>query len=205
MKRLVSLGLVALCLALAAARPARADAPQDSIFDRATTIRGEVYRSTASPDDLRRADDLMAEALRLILSSGGSNADCIGFAYQKYYVDYSASVSQDKAAAACRLVADEAVAEFLWAKFYIDYSSSVAMDKAADGASRGVTGKLPIVQFAWSKYYVDYSASVAATKAGDGTKLVSSGAVSCIQTAWTNYYVDYSSSVAMDKAFAACR
>jgi hypothetical protein len=196
----------ALILVLSASA-ARADSVQDSIADHANVIRNEVYRSRASYDDLQRADQLMSQALSLILSSGGggNNGTCNQFAYEKYFADYSASVAQDKAAAACRQIADVAVAQFLWAKYYADYSSSVAMDRARDGSGFGTVGRADIISFAWSKYYADYSSSVAADKASQHAPQVAQFALNCLQQAWTNYYNDYSSSVSMDKAFDACR
>jgi hypothetical protein len=179
------------------------------IIDLADQVKLAARTSTASSTDLQEAKNQLKEVLRLLNQtgggSGGTNTDCINFAYSKYYTSLPSNQATQKAVAACKLIKDLPTAEFLYIKLYQSLPAVAAMDEAASRSGTSKIGKLDMLQFAFNKYFMGLSSQNAAVRASDGIDKVPRGRLNCLQTLFNKYYASQSSTQAMDQSLIDCQ
>ncbi len=179
------------------------------IMDLADQVKLAARTSTASDAELQNAKTQLKQTIALLNQtggggSGGNNADCINFAYPKYYQSLTSDAATKKAVAACKLIKDLPTAEFLFNKFYQSQGSVDSMDQSAQRSGASKVGKLDMLQFAFNKYYQSLSSNEATIRASDGIDQVPRGNLSCLQSLYSKYYQSLPSAAAMDNAINDC-
>ncbi len=197
---------MSLLLTVCASAQAQSDQTVlNEINELTRAIRQATVDSNAPRASLIEARNHLEDALDLIEVGSGHNGRCFDFAYEKYFSQSSSATATKKALAACRKIADVAVAEFAYTKYFESLSATSAMDKATLVSGENMKGKLNVLKFSYSKYFESLSSTSALNLAYEGSAKVRRGSEACLEQLYKRYFKSYSSKTSMDKAFAGCQ
>lgn len=202
--------LVVLGLALFHTSAQASPAVVRDIVNLSRSVENAANVSGIPEENLVAARDKLKEVLDLLSGTDPGNPgnpgtpDCVDFAYNKYYETFPSQQATDKAVAACKIIADMNVVQYLFDKHYAELTAGAAMDKAASQSGQAVRGKIQIITFAFDAYFQDLTSSASATKAATNAARVSTKALSCLQSLYNKYFESLTAAASMDKAFDGC-